>query len=353
MNINKAGVHIVRRENLPAIGEVLAMGETINIGEYRSFGQNKQLASFLSEANKGGVQIAWTALAPNQSLPAHRHPMPSLIVVCKGSGKYFGEFEADLKEGDAVLVSGTSLHGFTASEEEEMVCLSLQNDGDPIYRANSSDHRVDFAGARLIEFNQTAEAFGEQFRRQCEELEGQINLHGSAFRRIFFGNLKRWSQSFQQVLFLRQGTSTEEELGRVFFEHLEDELGHDKLLSDYEYTRSPDIEAYCTWFERKVQIHCDSEKAIIVHTVLESAGDIFSQVITTQGKDAISEYVDLHSDLDEGHASVADAQISQHVASNPEQAVAICEEAWQMFIRLFDAIQTLSLSTFENRLQTR
>ncbi|MDE1462743.1 cupin domain-containing protein [Spartinivicinus poritis] len=319
-------------------------GESIDIGEYKVFNQRNKLDALFSGFEKE-LFIAWISLQPNQTIPVHKRSMSSLIIVCKGAGKCIGEYDADLQEGDAISVPAETLHGLIANQNEPLTCLCIQSDGKPIYHTDDVKHRVKSEPANYFEaFISSKNKFEEQFRQVCQQTQKKIQENGLVFEKVFYGYLKRWSQSFQQILFLRQSLVSDAEFSKIFSQHLDEEIGHDKYLEKFVYIKNQDIEAYCAWFERKIQLVSDVEKAIIVHTVLETAGEIFSANIQSRNKGKISEYIELHAELDEGHANICDPHIKDYVYSNFNKAVELCSDSWEILIKLFTTILSLSVS---------
>lgn len=325
-------ITIISRESLPKLTQAEQSGNIVDIGEYRSFSGDSILKNFLSSTTI--PSIAWTKLDPEQMLPVHKHPMDSLIVVCEGSGKYIGEYEKDLIEGDMVHVSSNSLHGFVAGKHG-LKCLSIQNDGEPIYNIDKTA-KVDFLKQESDHIFLRKDEFENRFTSICETINEAINFgQNEDFENRFFGYLKRWSQCFQRLIFIRQAITYDEGLLKIFYEHLQEEIGHEQILSKYNYEKDMTIESYCSWFEEKIKAVNDHEKAIMIHSVLEAAGEIFSKSISTDTKQT-KNYIDLHSDLDEGHSKVCDSYIIDYSINNSDSTENIYNETWIAFITMFE-----------------
>jgi quercetin dioxygenase-like cupin family protein len=124
-------ITIVPRTEIEAVTEVVEDGHTHSLGEQRDFRRNPLLAQFLSE--RGRLAIAWVRLGAGQVLEPHRHPLRSMVLVCRGRGELIGPFEAPLAEGDAVLVPANYLHGFRGLGPEGVEGLSIQFDDRGLY----------------------------------------------------------------------------------------------------------------------------------------------------------------------------------------------------------------------------
>ncbi len=329
-------VTIVNRDSIQAINKSHENNKDIDIGEYRSFSTNELISEFLK--TKKNINIAWTKLEKGKTLPVHKHPMESIIIVCKGKGKYIGEYEAVLNEGDIVHISKNMLHGFIATDED-MHCISIQNDGSPIYTENPTESdRVSFVETdTLSKLFPMKNEFENRFTEICEEINFNINLKGNdGFEQMFFGYLLRWSKCFQKLLFLRQSLSSDANLLDIFSDHLHDEIGHDEYLSHYSYSKDMTMESYCSWFKYSIKTLGDFDKAILIHPVLEVAGEIFSKNVNAVKTEKTSEYIGLHSDLDEGHATICDAEIIIYLNNNKEKAVGTFNDSWRVFIEMFE-----------------
>lgn len=132
---------IIPRNEIEAVSEILEDGHMHALGEQRDFRRNPLLASFLSEQAR--LAIAWVRLGAGQVLEPHRHPIRSMILVCRGRGEVLGDVKAQLKEGDAVLVPANFLHGFRGLEPNGVEGLSIQFDDRGLYE-DVSNPRVAF-----------------------------------------------------------------------------------------------------------------------------------------------------------------------------------------------------------------
>jgi quercetin dioxygenase-like cupin family protein len=115
---------IIPRAAISMVTEVMEDGEPHFLGEQRDFRRHPVLADFLSEHVRLG--IAWVRLGPGQILAPHRHPIRSMILVCRGKGLVLDKVESELNEGDAVLVPANYLHGFKGLEPNGVEGLSIQ-----------------------------------------------------------------------------------------------------------------------------------------------------------------------------------------------------------------------------------
>ena len=134
-------ITIVPRADIQAVSEVFEDGEPHFLGEQRDFRRHPLLAEFLAETVRLGV--AWVRLGPGQVLEPHRHPIRSMIVVCRGQGILIDTEEKPLHEGDIVLVPADYLHGFRGLEPGGVEGLSIQLEGLGLYE-DLANARVSF-----------------------------------------------------------------------------------------------------------------------------------------------------------------------------------------------------------------
>jgi quercetin dioxygenase-like cupin family protein len=124
-------VQIIRRADVPAIYEVEENGTKHVLGEHRDFSRHPALRAFIPE--KARLSMSWAFLTPGQVLDPHLHPIRSMIVICRGSGKLLGDKTCTLEEGDIVAVGPGCLHGFVGGERDGLQVLSIQFEERGLY----------------------------------------------------------------------------------------------------------------------------------------------------------------------------------------------------------------------------
>ena len=137
-------IAIVPRIDIKMVTEVMEDGKLHSLGEQRDFRRNPTLAAFLPERARLG--IAWVRLGPGQVLEPHRHPVLSMILVCRGRGVLIDNGETPLVEGDAILVPSGYLHGFRGLEPDGVEGLSIQFEDLGLYE-DINNPRVAFGPA--------------------------------------------------------------------------------------------------------------------------------------------------------------------------------------------------------------
>lgn len=338
---------IIKRDSMPALTHVDVDGHQVDIGELRDFSRDDALRACLAAG--AATSFAWTTLKPGQTLASHTHPVDSMILVCEGSGRYFGEHDAALNAGDIVYVRRNALHGFQAAPDQSLQCLSIQFEGRGLYEASDRS---------LVKFGNTSrydvlldanERWKRAFTERCLSIKADIHQYGEEFNACLFGCISRWSTVFQHLLFLRQAHTTCKTISGIFREHLQEEFGHDAYLSKYTYHWDAQLEAYFGWFLNQMYTRSDEAKLILVHMVLESAGDIFSATMSSSlaEKRDISEYVGVHGELDGDHASIGADIVQSYCFSHPAEAESACQDAWRMFLEMFTRLHELALQQYQ------
>ncbi|MGG8408118.1 cupin domain-containing protein [Streptomyces sp. 12297] len=342
-------VTVVPRQDIPSIGEVLVDGRTIDLGEQRDFRRNDTLARFLPEDSR--LSLSWTHLPAGRTLEPHVHPTASMILVTQGSGRVVGQTEAEIGEGDAVLVPAGCSHGFEGGGEKGLFALSVQFEGAGLYE-DPADARVRIADRatsldELMAYNERRLAAHVDIPFFRLLRDGA--LYDEAARGVFLDLLQSWSATFQRLMFLRQGLCTREPFEGVYRQHLAEEYGHDGLLTPAvtgKRRRDPVVEATGTWFLNRIISFDELEKTALVHLVLETSADAFHTEAAKLFADdeLLAPYFGIHSDHDEGHAELGVELVSGQHPRTYLRLHEVLEESWDMLEAMLDRMATLVLA---------
>jgi quercetin dioxygenase-like cupin family protein len=128
-------IAVIRRDEIPAISEIMEDGELHHLGELRDFRRHPVLASFIPE--QGRLAIAWVRLRAGEILAAHRHPTASLLLCVGGRGIVLDRPDDIILPGDAVCVPAGSTHGFMGLEPNGVEGLSIQFEERGLYEDTS------------------------------------------------------------------------------------------------------------------------------------------------------------------------------------------------------------------------
>ena len=141
-------ITIIRREDIPAISEIVENGMVHSLGEHRDFRRNPALAAFIPENAR--LAMSWTRLQRGQVLEPHVHPIRSMIIICDGEGMLLGDVTAPLHAGDAVIVPPGCHHGFEGGAPGGFGALSVQFESSGLYEHPDKPQVAFDPGATLL-----------------------------------------------------------------------------------------------------------------------------------------------------------------------------------------------------------
>ncbi|WP_447744572.1 cupin domain-containing protein [Pseudomonas nicosulfuronedens] len=336
-NLNKKEVVIISRDKIPSIDSVIVDGVRECLGEHRDFRRNAVLNSLLPQS--GRTSISWTKLNPKESLAVHSHPADSMIIVAEGSGQFQGGQAVELVAGDVVFVPAGALHGFIGGPDS-MHCLSIQFEGVGLYELTESP-RVRFEKSgyeKLLEIN---EAELEKLSRgSFFGLAKNSHLEDKSMMEFFLANLKLWSAKFQKIIYTRQANVSAPEFRDIFMTHMMEELDHDKLIiTGAPVEWDPVIDGCGEWFVERMRVADDYEKLVLVHLVLESAGDEYHRLASESLPATDSqEYFETHAELDDGHARLGNKLLTGLSQEKYEELIAVSVKGWRMLEAVLERI---------------
>ena len=277
-------VMIVKREEIPALTEIIVEGKRHNIGELRDFHKHQLLSQFVPENAR--LSVSWTSLKESKILKPHQHPEPSMIIICQGDGYILGELEQRLVEGDVVMIPTNCVHGFKGGVGG-MHCLSIQLDMMGGLYENPDKPLVTFAETssnqfgldELIAFNK--ECMHDFFDNKFFTMTTDGTLENEKNRKIFLDNLQFWADQNQLLLLSRQAMCSDDLFRTKFLQHFHEEFHHDQMFKDREgagLSQDPIIDAIASWFVLQMYQLDNVEKAAIIHLVIENGSDYYHKV---------------------------------------------------------------------------
>lgn len=274
---------IIRREEIPAISEVVVDGKSHNLGIHKDFRRHPLLKEFLPET--GRISFSWVRLADGESLAAHAHPTTSVIIVSHGKGFCFGDLETNFSDGDVIIVPPGARHGFTGKGPQGYWALSIQLEGNGSYE-NVESARVEFASSKkcspaleaLIKMNE--KHMGEYLSNPIFKFIEGSDVSDSAKRSTLLDAIQVWSNFYQKMVRLRSVVSSNPKYSDASETHLAEEFQHNLHLANDRGSQSkniwdPALEAGSSWFVWKMFTLNDDERAALVHLVLEGSSTIF------------------------------------------------------------------------------
>jgi quercetin dioxygenase-like cupin family protein len=337
MELNNDAIVIIPRNDIPAIHEIEKEGKKELLGELRDFRWHDTLKKFLPSENN--VSFSWVKLKPNETLRPHIHSTESMIICYRGNGEFIGKENKKINEGDVVAVPAFCSHGFTGGNPEGMWALSIQF-GPGLYtdpqnaRVTFLENNANFES--LLAFNQSCI---EEFRR-CRFLAMLTDgtLDNPKKRQRYIDALQIWSNSNQDLLFARQGTTSNSKFAPIFLQHLFEEVGHDRVHADRQekftscttLTEDPIIEAVANWFICQMFRRDDIEKAALIHLIIENGSDIYHRIARPVLHATVNDhYFELH-EADTEHAKIGLHLLNQLSVAQYKELQPLLDKGWKM-----------------------
>lgn len=350
------GMQVVKHDTIPPIREVEAGGEIHNLGELRDFRWSEALRDFMPDAS--AFSISWVRLGHGEVLETHTHPIQSMMVIYAGSGEMMGDLCRPLCAGDVIVVPAGCRHGFIGGPED-LCALSIQF-GEGLYTAPDSP-RVQFGSEggstleALLEYNQ---ARLRQFaQRPIFALLEDGTLEDPQKRATYFGYLQIWVDGNQKLLFSRQASCASPRHERMFFKHMQEEMGHDLLHTEAPQEanqaaedanarfRDPVLEALTNWFAYQMFVLDDAEKTAIIHLVIENGSELYhTRAMPVLGKYVKSNYFEVHVGADADHAAMGVALLQHESPATYARLQKVVGEAWDMVEAMTDRVVELTRS---------
>lgn len=340
-------ITIVRRGDMPTLRSVFIDGVEHALGMHKDFRKSDVLARFIPESSR--PSFAWVHLGPGERLAPHQHPIETMIVMCGGSGRMIGDLDAELSEGDVVIIPRGQSHGFVGHAPSGYWALSIQFEARGLYEDSE---------AALVEFNTTDHY--EALVRRNEQLMEQYkandlfalvcsdDIADPAIRARLLDTIQIWSRHFQRVVMSRLIFGSDARSGGVARAHFASEYGHDTSL---EQSRGdalrpvwdPVLEACAAWFPAKMLQLDDVEKTVLVHLVLEGSATVFHKVAHPI-MDAFNEtkHFEVHNTEDGDHLAMGFELLRGLDAATYERLAHVQREGWDMFNALCTRMATLA-----------
>lgn len=350
MNEQQQNVFVLNRDAIPAIHSVEQDDKQHDIGELRDFRWQAQLEQFMPPATD--LSISWVALQHEQVLEPHTHPIQSMMIFYRGSGRMLGQKPQAVGEGDIVVVPSGCEHGFVGGPQG-LYALSIQF-GNGLYTRPDAP-RVMFSDEgyglpQLVAHNR--ERLAEFRRKPLFELIQDGTLGDPKKRKTFLDALQIWVDGNQTLLFSRQASCRDPSYEPIFFQHMLEEMGHEKLHARREDAasratstlRDPALEAITAWFPYQMLLLDNIEKAAIIHLVIENASIAYHELAKPHlSRYVNTEYFDVHIEADGGHAALGEELLRGQDARTYLRLKEVIDEAWDMLGAMTDRVVELTL----------
>ncbi len=336
---NSIKMQVISRSSIPEINSVIVDGILHDLGRLFDFRKHPDLASFIPENAR--PSFAWVNLEPHKELAAHEHPTSSMIIVCKGQGDVFGDCNQNIQAGDVIIVPPYYQHGFRGGSKEGLWCLSIQFEGLGLYE-NTEAPRVEFVEEnkkfKKDEFDlllKDQEYFVKTFKTHAWiQFIQSKSMEDIEIKERALEVLNIWGNWFQRIIYMRAATGAPGEFQNLAEQHILEEVGHNTNLLNMRKTKEitlndPLLEATSSWFFEKMISSTVEEKTILVHFVIEAAGDVFHAKAVKWFPDA--PHFTTHAYLDEDHFSMGCRVLKESGYADIERLRLTLRKGWEMF----------------------
>ena len=352
---------VISRSQIPVLTHVLVDGVEQSIGEVYDFRAHTGLKELIP--NEGRTSLAWVRLGSGDVHKPHFHPVASMVVICEGEGELTGDLTMKINAGDIVMIPAQALHGFIGEGANGFWAVSIQFDGNGLYEA-PDDPRMS-----LKQSNDFTRLKGSQVELEQEFannnlvrlVQSPVIQRDAKLRDSLLDVLHVWSNHFQDLIRIRAAAAKGENFKTIAVQHMQEELGHNNALAEMRNHRTldiwdPVIESVSSWFSEKMAKSSDIEATILMHLVIEEAGNIFHG----EGAKAFpgSEHFEQHGIHDDDHAEMGWKVLgSQHNAQEDMQSILL--NGWKMMNLLCNRMAEVACekagcsinSTIEQRMQ--
>lgn len=336
-------VQLINRDDIPSMRTVVVNGVEHWLGHVKDFTKHSALVDFLPKDNR--ISMAWVRLEAGEQLDEHTHPVDSMILLCEGSAETIGDVKSSMTAGDILVVPPGRDHGFIGGQPNGFWGLSLQFDSRGLYEeitdpwASFEKREADAMALRddpkeiLFQRN---EYYMERFDKH--RLFALINkglLNKPANKARFLDCFQVWSNYFQKMVFARVLCTREGAHEDLAWDHLIEELGHNRDLSEARTKKTPVfdpiLESSAAWFQNIIQTLSDIEKVVLVHLVVEcSATFFYKHVKPAMQTESTNKHFDEHSMHDHEHVKMGYDFIREYPVGDLAPLLEIQEKGWSM-----------------------
>lgn len=349
-------VRIIRRAEIPSLNSVRLGAADHSLGVLKDFRRHPALRSFIPENARPAM--SWVSLKRGEVLTPHVHPIDSMILICKGSVLSLGEVQAQLHEGDILIVPRGHAHGFQGTGTDGFWGISMQFEQRGLYE-EADEPLVQFLDATvgtlatetsILSFPELMERneilVGEFERNSLFALVKSGYLAEKEKRERFLSYFQVWSNFFQKMVLARVLFCEEGNFSQVAERHLIEEFGHNrKLQKSRGNTKAPWdalLEATSAWFASKMSTLDDASKWVLVHFVVEVSADIFYKHTSPVFKTStVEDHFSLHQHLDHDHSQLGIELVQNLRAEEYMKLGEVQWQGWQMLNEMFSRIATL------------
>ncbi|HJD56248.1 MAG TPA: hypothetical protein LFW21_06515 [Rickettsia endosymbiont of Pyrocoelia pectoralis] len=188
------------------------------------------------------------------------------------------------------------------------------------------------------------EKYKEKFK---ENKLFKIKLDNKWQKDKFLDYFQIWSNEFQKMVLARVVFSERKEFIKLAWEHLLDEFGHNIELSQERKNdtepQDPIFEALGSWFTLKMMTLGDSERAVLVHLVIESCATVFYEKLGAifLNCEKSGKHFKTHTHLDPEHEQMG-IDLLQRLNINDPALLDTQQKGWDMIEALFTRLAEIT-----------
>jgi len=336
---NSHKMQVISRTSIPVISSIMIDGVSHNLGKLFDFHKHPDLSSFIPENAR--PSFSWAKLEPHEELAPHEHPTSSMIIACEGEGEVFGDCHQKIQAGDIIIIPPYQKHGLLGGGREGLWCLSIQFEGLGLYEDTETPQvafiqkEKEFHEDQFDLLLKDQADFVETFKKHAWiQFIQSPSMEDAAIKERALEALNIWGNWFQRIIYMRAATGTQEDFQDLAEQHILEEVGHNTNLLNMRKKKEitlndPLLEATSSWFFEKMLSSTAEEKTILVHFVIEAAGDVFHARAVKWFPDA--PHFTTHAYLDEDHFSVGCRVLKESGYADIERLRLTLRKGWEMF----------------------
>lgn len=332
---NRIKPFIISRKNMPTLTYVEKNGERFNLGQLKDFRKVDSLAHFIP--NGGRSSFSWVSLNNSEELNIHAHPIESMIIITRGQAELTGDTSAEVTEGDIICVPRFTRHGFIGRGNAGFWGLSIQFEARGLYEDPKNalvilDKQTEFRNKILVA--QT------QWKTRCTTHPLFSFVNNLRDKTSFLTVFRYWSDTFQELVLLRQTLVSDTKFYSITATHLVEEFGHNAAFSHLEpFHPSLRMQSIYSWFSQKMLKLDDKHRMVFMHLALEGSASVFYSLLhNVFSCTPVAIHFEEHTKLDNLHETMGFDLVEIHNQDEFVSLLTTLNETWDMIFELYSGL---------------
>jgi hypothetical protein len=335
-------IQVVSRNAIPPLRALDPHSQGHELGEQRDFRWNALLREFMPAPSR--FSVSWVRLKYGEVMMPQVQPTQSLLVFYAGNGTLLGGIERPVAKDDVVIMPAGCEYGAIGGEQG-LQGLSIQFGQGPY--AAPTKARVDTAEPEhglqgLLAYNH--QRLDEFRRRPLFSLIDEGTLQDRFKRQTFLDTLQIWLDGQQALLFARQASCADPDYAGAFLKDFRGEAvregtneGRSAAGGGIGTKNDVVVEAITEWFTYQMFVLDNSEKAAVVHLVIEQANTVLRSVVATLAR-SVGDSPPARLEDDTRRATVGEELLRRQSPRTYARLRRIVGEAWDMLSALSDRV---------------